>query len=127
MRLRNGLSYTTFEMANLDLSAQTVPGDGTITASVDVTNTGTVAGDEVAQLYINDPVASLSQPVRRLRGFQRVTLAPGGKTTVEFTLDRDDFGFYDNLGKFVVEPGQIDVYAGNSSKASLMKSFTVTG
>jgi beta-glucosidase len=122
-----GLSYTTFEMANLDLSAPSVPGDGTITASVDVTNTGTVAGDEVAQLYINDPVASLSQPVRRLRGFQRVTLAPGEKTRVKFTLDRDDFGFYDNLGKFVVEPGQIDVYAGNSSKASLMKSFTVTG
>jgi beta-glucosidase len=56
-----------------------------------------------------------------------VTLAPGEMTRVKFTLDRDDFGFYDNLGKFVVEPGQIDVYAGNSSKASLMKSFTVTG
>jgi hypothetical protein len=94
-------------------------------ATVDVTNTGKVAGDEVAQLYISDPVASLSQPVRRLRGFQRVTLAPGEKTTVTFTLGRDDFGFYDNLGKFVVEPGQIDVYAGNSSKASLKKSFTV--
>jgi len=56
-----------------------------------------------------------------------VTLAPGETTTVTFTLDRDDFGFYDNLGKFVVEPGQIDVYAGTSSKATLMKSFTVTG
>ena len=54
-----------------------------------------------------------------------MTLAPGEKTTVTFTLGGDDFGFYDNLGKFVVEPGQIDVYAGNSSKASLMKSFNV--
>jgi beta-glucosidase len=79
------------------------------------------------QLYLNDPVASLSQPVRRLRGFDRVTLDPGQSRTVTFTLDRSDFGFYDNRGRFVVEPGQIDVYAGNSSKATLTRSFTVTG
>ncbi|MGB7981281.1 MAG: beta-glucosidase BglX [Candidatus Nanopelagicales bacterium] len=122
-----GLSYTTFETSNLNLNSTKVSRNGTVTATFDVTNTGTVEGDEVAQLYINDPVASLSQPVRRLRGFQRVTLAPGETTTVTFTLDRDDFGFYDNRGKFVVEPGQIDVYAGNSSEASLTKSFTVKG
>jgi beta-glucosidase len=81
----------------------------------------------VVQLYLHDPVASISQPVRRLRGFDRVTLQPGEKTTVTFTLDRSDFGFYDNRGKFVVEPGRIDVYAGNSSAASLTKSFTVSG
>jgi len=90
-----------------------------------VTNTGTRAGDEVAQLYLNDPVASISQPVRRLRGFERVTLAPGASTTVSFTIDRSDFGFYDNRGKFVVERGRIDLYAGDSSSASLRKSFTV--
>ena len=56
-----------------------------------------------------------------------MTLEPGKKRTVSFTLDKSDFGFYDNAGKFVVEPGQIDVYAGNSSKAELTKSFTVTG
>ena len=61
-------------------------------------------GDEVVQLYIHDPVASISQPVRRLRGFERVTLEPGQSRTVSFTLDRSDFGFYDNRGKFVVEP-----------------------
>jgi beta-glucosidase len=77
------------------------------------------------QLYIHDPVASLSQPVRRLRGFERVTLAQGEKETVTFTLDRSDFGFYDNDGDYVVEPGQIDVYAGNSSKAELKQTFTV--
>ena len=82
-----------------------------------MTNTGAPAGDEVVQLYIHDPVASISQPVRRLRGFQRVTLEPGQTKTVTFTLDRSDFGFYDNRGKFVVEPGEIDVYAGDSSKA----------
>ena len=120
-----GLSYTSFNVANLRLGAQKVSWKGSITASVDVTNTGARQGDEVVQLYIHDPVASISQPVRRLRGFQRVTLAPGQKTTISFTLDRSDFGFYDNRGRFVVEPGLIDVYAGDSSNATLKQSFTV--
>jgi len=64
--------------------------------------------------------------VRRLRGFERVTLAPGETKIVSFRLDGSDVGFYDNSGSFVVEPGQIDVYAGDSSKASLTDSFTVT-
>jgi beta-glucosidase len=93
---------------------------------VDVRHTGGPAGDEVVQLYINDPVASLSQPVRRLRGFERVTLQPGESRTVTFTLDASDFGFYDNRGKFVVERGRIDVFAGNSSKGALRQSFRVT-
>jgi beta-glucosidase len=76
-------------------------------------------------LYIHDPVASLSQPVRRLRGFERVTLAPGASRRVTFRLDRTDFGFYDNRGKLAVEPGPIDVYAGNSSKAEMRQSFTI--
>ena len=79
------------------------------------------------QLYLNDPVASLSQPVRRLRGFERVTLGPGERRTVTFSLDRSDFGFHDNRGRYVVERGQIDVHASNSSKADLKQSFTVTG
>ena len=79
------------------------------------------------QLYLHDPVASISQPVRRLRGFERVTLDPGEHADVTFTLDRSDFGFYDNRGEFVVEPGRIDVYAGNSSAAEMTESFTVTG
>ena len=78
------------------------------------------------QLYIHDPVATISQPVRRLRGFQRVTLNPGESKTVSFTLGRDDVGFYDNSGKFVVEPGTIGVYAGDSSEGGLKDSFTVT-
>jgi beta-glucosidase len=122
-----GLSYTTFSISNLRLSSTTMPSSGSVKASVDVANTGSRAGDEVVQLYIHDPVASISQPVRRLRAFERVTLAPGATTTVSFTLDRNDVGFYDNMGRFVVEPGQIDVYVGDSSKATLTKSFTVTG
>ena len=100
-----GLSYTTFSVTNLHLSSPTVSRSGAITATVDVTNTGARAGDDVVQLYIHDPVASISQPVRRLRGFQRVTLAPGQTQTVTFTLDKSDFGFYDNRGRFLVEPG----------------------
>jgi beta-glucosidase len=94
---------------------------------MDVTNTGDRKGDDVAQLYINDPVASISQPVRRLRGFQRVTLDPGQKQTVTFKLDKSDFGFYDNRGRFVVESGRIDVYGGDSSTATAKDSFTVRG
>jgi beta-glucosidase len=120
-----GLSYTTFGVSNLQLSSSTVSRNGSLKASVTVTNTGTRKGDEVVQLYIHDPVASISQPVRRLRGFERVTLDPSQSQTVTFTLDKSDFGFYDNRGKLVVEPGQIDVFAGNSSSADLMKSFTV--
>jgi beta-glucosidase len=121
----HGLSYTTFEVSNLRLSSTSVSRQGSLTASVDVKNTGGRRGDEVVQLYIHDPVASISQPVRRLRGFERVTLDPGQTRTVEFRLDASDWGFYDNRGRFVVEPGQIDVYAGNSSKAEMKQSFTV--
>ena len=120
-----GLSYTTFEVSNLQLSSSSVSRNGRIEASVTVTNTGSRAGDEVVQLYIHDPVASISQPVRRLRGFERVTLSPGQSRTVSFEFDKSDFGFYDDDGRLVVEPGQIDVYAGNSSSADLVKSFIV--
>jgi beta-glucosidase len=122
-----GLSYTTFKVHDLHLSSATMPRNGRIRATAQVTNTGSRTGDDVVQLYIHDPVASIEQPVRRLRGFQRVTLAKGETTTVSFTLDSSDWGFYDNSGNFVVEPGQIDVYAGDSSTADLTKSFTVTG
>jgi beta-glucosidase len=120
-----GLSYTTFRVDNLRLSSSSMSSRGAVTASVDVTNTGSVAGDEVAQLYIHDPVASISQPVRRLRGFERVTLRPGQKTTVTWRLDASDVGFYDNRGRFRVEPGQIEVYAGDSSSADQKATFTV--
>jgi beta-glucosidase len=122
-----GLSYSKFEVSNLRLSGQSVSPRGEIKATVDVANVGGPKGDDVVQLYLHDPVASISQPVRRLRGFERVTLGPGEQQSVTFTLDRSDFGFYDNRGRFVVEPGQIDLYAGDSSTADLTQSFTVTG
>ena len=122
-----GLSYTTFSISNLRLSSGTMRSSGAgITATVDVKNTGSRPGDEVVQLYIHDPVASISQPVRRLRDFQRVTLDPGQTSSVTFTLDASDVGFYDNSGKFVVEPGTIDLYVGNSSSDGLKTSINVT-
>jgi beta-glucosidase len=120
-----GLSYTTFKISNLQLTSHSLPANGGITVSADVTNTGARTGDEVAQLYIHDPVAGISQPVRRLRGFQRVTLEPGQTTNVNWRLDRSDVGFYDNSGHFVVEPGTIEVYVGDSSDADLKDTFTV--
>ncbi|WP_412517618.1 beta-glucosidase BglX [Actinomadura madurae] len=122
----HGLSYTTFSISGLELSSATMPSNGEITVSVNVRNTGRRGGDEVVQLYVNDPVASISQPVRRLRGFQRVTLAPGQSRKVTFKLGRQDVGFYDNRGRFVVEPGAINVYAGDSSTAKLGAAFRVT-
>jgi beta-glucosidase len=120
-----GLSYTTFKISNLQLTSHSLPANGGITVSADVTNTGARTGDEVAQLYIHDPVAGISQPVRRLRGFERVTLEPGQTTNVNWRLDRSDVGFYDNSGHFVVEPGTIEVYVGDSSDADLKDTFTV--
>jgi beta-glucosidase len=122
-----GLSYTTFSVSNLKLSSSRMSQRGSIVASVDVKNTGSKAGDDVVQLYIHDPVASISQPVRRLRGFQRVTLDPGETKTVTFRLDASDVGFYDDSGRLVVEPGRIDVYAGDSSTADMTASFQVSG
>ena len=123
----HGLSYTTFSIEDLELDRTTVSRSGRVRATVTVTNTGDVAGDEVVQLYLHDPVSSMSQPVRRLRGFERVTLEPTESRKVVFTLDRSDFGFYDNRGDFVVEPGLIEVYAGSSSQATMKATFTVTG
>jgi beta-glucosidase len=124
-----GLSYTTFRVSNLRLSSTLMNArGGKITASADVTNTGSRAGDEVAQLYLRDPVASISQPVRRLRGFERVTLQPGQRKTVSWTLTPDDVGFFDNRGRFRVENGRIHVYAGNTSiQIDNVRTFTVTG
>jgi beta-glucosidase len=124
-----GLSYTTFKVSDTRLSRTTMDARaGKVTVSAKVSNTGSRTGDEVAQLYINDPVASISQPVRRLRGFTRVTLKPGQSKTVSWTLDRDDVGFYDNHGRFIVENGRINVWVGDSSSVSEGKrTFTVTG
>lgn len=120
-----GLSYTQFQISNLQLSAPRIRRDGQLKVSVDVQNTGQRAGDEVVQLYIRDVAASVTRPVRELKGFERVALRPGEKRRVEFTLGPDHLGFYNREMKFAVEPGEFKVYVGNSSVGGLEASFEV--
>ncbi|HEX8847177.1 MAG TPA: glycoside hydrolase family 3 N-terminal domain-containing protein [Pyrinomonadaceae bacterium] len=122
-----GLSYTQFRISNLALSARRILPDGRLTVSVDVENTGKRAGDEVVQLYVRDVAASRTRPVRELRGFERITLGPGEKRRVEFTLAREQLGFYNREMRFVVEPGEFKVMVGNSSADAreLSASFEV--
>ncbi len=122
-----GLSYTSFEISNASVSSSTMSSHGTVEVSADVKNTGSRPGDEVVQLYIHDPVASIEQPVRRLRGFQRVTLEPGETKPVKFRLGPSDVGFYDEFGHLRVEPGTIEAFVGDSSEAPLAGTFEVTG
>lgn len=119
-----GLSYTTFEYANIHTDKASYKKGETITVSVDIKNTGKYEGVEVAQLYVRDPVASVGRPVRELKGFERVSLAPGETKTVSFTLDETALGFYDNDLNYHVEPGEFIVFAGGDSLASLQTSFT---
>jgi beta-glucosidase len=120
-----GLSYTKFKISNLQLSAPRVAANGKLTVSVEVENTGLRAGDEVVQLYIRDPVASLSRPVKELKGFQRVTLAPGEKRRVQFVLDREHLGFWNRQMRFVVEPGEFRVMVGSNSVDLVEAKFQV--
>jgi beta-glucosidase len=118
-----GLSYTTFEIGAPALSAPKIGRDGTVTVKVDVRNTGKVAGDEVVQLYLRDVVSSVTRPIKELRGFKRVTLAPGAATTVEFKLDANAFALYDKDMKRVVEPGAFEIMVGADSVK--LKSVTL--
>jgi len=120
-----GLSYTTFDYSNLRLDKTAIRPDGTVTVSVDVRNSGRRAGDEVVQLYVHDVAASMTRPVKQLRGFSRITLAPGETRTVSFTLGPADLGFYDSEMKFQVEPGDFDVMVGGSSASGLEARFVV--
>jgi beta-glucosidase len=109
-----GLSYTTFSFGNLS-APSTVSGNGSFQVKADVTNSGTVAGTDVVQLYLHESDTSILQPVKKLEGFQRVTLAPGQTKTVTFTLGPQNLGYYNDQGRFVVQPGPLDVWVGDSS------------
>ncbi len=110
-----GLSYTQFRLSNLQMSATRVRPDGRLTVSVEVENTGKRVGDEVVQLYIRDVAASVTRPIKELKGFQRITLRPGEKRRVEFALTAENLGFYNRAMHFVVEPGEFKVMVGISS------------
>ena len=122
-----GLSYTNFKFANLHLSKNSIAAGDTNEVSVDVTNTGSVPGDTVAQIYIHQRYGSASRPVRQLEGFKRVTLQPGETKTFTFPLGRHELQFWDPQTKqWVVESSEFDVWAGDDSTASLHADFTVT-
>jgi hypothetical protein len=124
----HGLSYTTFEYADLALSAEQEPTDGAVEVSCTVRNTGQVAGDEVVQLYLGDPVASVVRPVRWLAGFARVALAPGEAARITFRVHADRTSFTGQGLTRIVEPGTITVNIGGSSDdLPLTSSFTLTG
>jgi len=120
-----GLSYTTFEYENLNLDKTSISVSDSLQVSVDVNNTGDVAGDEVVQFYIRDLVGSVTRPVKELRGFEKVNLEPGETKTVAFTLTPDDLAMYDVDMNYVVEPGDFKVFVGTNSEDVLEAGFTV--
>lgn len=110
-----GLSYTTFDYSNIKLNKSQLKGNDTLKASVTLTNTGDRAGEEVLQLYIADPVATISRPVKELKNFKKVMLQPGEKQEVTFNVTPDDLKFYNSDLVYDWEPGEFKIYIGTSS------------
>ncbi len=112
----HGLSYTTFKYANLRISPDKTGPQGQATVTVDVTNTGKMAGDEVVQMYIRDEVSSVTRPIKELKGFARIHLAPGETKSVKFPITPDRLSFLNEDMNRVVEPGMFSIMVGPSSR-----------
>jgi beta-glucosidase len=117
-----GLSYTTFRFDNLHLQAP-VLGGSSLVVTLNVTNTGAVAGDEVAQLYVRQDVSSVETPARSLKGFSRIHLRPGETKTITFEVPQSDLAIWNAEHKWVVEPGSFTLWVGDSSQATLTAKF----
>ncbi|MGI9544435.1 MAG: beta-glucosidase BglX [Cyclobacteriaceae bacterium] len=115
-----GLSYSQFAYSNLKVDAADPQ---SVKVQVDVTNTGKVAGEEIVQLYLKDPFASVVRPVRELKGFEKFSLEPGESKTVTFTLTEKELGFYNNQGIWIVEQGAFEVMVGGNSQEGLKGEF----
>lgn len=112
----HGLSYTEFEYGKPVLDSEEMNQDGTVTVSVEVSNAGEREGQEVVQLYVGDRKSSLPRPLKELKGFSKISLAPGESRVVDFTVDRDDLSFFDpEKHEWVAEPGVFDIYIGAAS------------
>lgn len=122
-----GLSYTTFKLSNFYVTKPWTTGIGRASVYVTVENTGAREGDEVVQLYTHRPAASVSRPIRELKGFERVTLKPGEKRELHFMLTDEILGFLDADMKFAVEPGVYELFAGTSSVGGLKATYEVEG
>ncbi|MCB4807258.1 beta-glucosidase BglX [Tamlana sp. 62-3] len=118
----HGLSYTTFQYANLNV---TVKSGNEVEVSFNLKNTGSIKGKEVAQVYIRDLFASVTRPVKELKGFELVELEPGEAKQITVTLTEKELGFYNNSGDYVVEPGDFTVFVGGSSNTALESNFTL--
>ncbi len=121
----HGLSYTTFAYKNLKISQSSMKADGSATVTVDVTNTGTRAGDEIVQLYIRDLVSTLTRPVKELKDFARISLNAGETKTVSFKITGDKLKYLDENMKEIVEPGDFDIMVGGSSLKTDVVKLTV--
>ncbi|AWQ19467.1 Beta-xylosidase [Pantoea ananatis] len=119
-----GLSYTTFTVSPVTLSSETMAHNGSIEASVTITNSGKVDGATVVQLYLNDPVASISRPVKELHGFKRIMLKAGESQQVTFKIDVDALKFWNQQMKHVAEPGKFNVMIGLDSVRTQNAQFT---
>ncbi|AOR28054.1 glycoside hydrolase, GH3 family [Formosa sp. Hel1_33_131] len=117
-----GLSYTTFEYSSLQAQAVS---DKEVTVSVTLKNSGKLTGKEVVQLYIRDHYASVTRPVRELKGFELVSLEPNESKEISFTLTEKELGFYNNQGDFVLEPGDFSIFVGGDSNAKLETKITL--
>ena len=118
-----GLSYSKFEYSNLKLSAGTLTKAGTLDVTVTVKNSGQVKGKEVVQLYIRDLVGSTTRPVKELKGFEMIELAPKEEKTVHFTIDEKMLQFYTANGKWEAESGDFKVFVGGNSADTLESNF----
>ncbi|HVF95780.1 MAG TPA: glycoside hydrolase family 3 C-terminal domain-containing protein, partial [Flavisolibacter sp.] len=120
-----GLSYTTFSYGNLQLSDSFMTTKGKITATITVTNTGAYDGEEVVQFYIRDLVASVTQPVKKLKGFQKISLKKGESRKVNFVISSEELKFFNSDLKWVAEPGEFDVMIGTNSADVKSARFTL--
>ncbi len=124
----HGLSYTTFQFDNLHIDQSEVKAGSKVAVKIDVTNTGHRVGDEVVQLYVRHCDVSMTRPIKELKGFKRVTLGPGERKTVIFTLHPNQLSCYDEERRFVVQPGTVEVLVGNSSQhLPLVGRFDIIG
>ncbi|MBQ2230090.1 MAG: fibronectin type III-like domain-contianing protein, partial [Bacteroidales bacterium] len=118
------LSYTSFDYSDIRLSADKFAGNGSITASVTITNTGSVDGTETVQLYIRDLVGSVTRPVKQLKGFRKVNLGPGESKEVSFSIDKETLSFYRADMSFGPESGEFKVFIGGASDNVKEASFS---
>lgn len=121
-----GLSYTTFAYSDLRLSADKMDRNGELQVACTVTNTGSVAAAETAQLYVRDLVGSLTRPVRELKGFEKIMLQPGESREVKFTVKASDLAFHTSFTNSIIEPGEFQVWVSTDSASGTPAKFTVT-